>query len=898
MHSLTRDFIKTSIADSQIIYKRGENIFRLGSYYLKEADYERKLFAYFVDGNYGDYDVKVEFDNGHPIYSCTCPYPDDGCKHTVAVCLDIVERITRRKTTAEIDKSKDIIPKDGYLTFDEIREQAVEDRKKSAKSEEFQITPGETYKGEHLVTNVRGKEYIVTLHDPADGKGHCTCPDFNSNRLDTCKHLIHTHFHVKEKRGFLSRIKKEKFPFVHIYWDSSKEKPRYFFDQRLPEEISDTFQDFFDEDGLYKKDDIADLDRLLERVRDIKGVRVDGYILRKLDNLLFQREVEGIRQTYIPDYSVVNIDLYPYQKKGIDFALFKKSAIIADEMGLGKTLQAIALSLLKRELFNLEKVLVITPASLKEQWKREIQRFTKEKVTVIAGSKSDRQQIYRENKDYFKITNYEAVLRDTLAINRFNPDLVILDEAQRIKNFETKTHQAIKSIPHKQSIVITGTPLENKLEDLYSIVQFADHEMLTPLWVFAADHFMLRKDKKNKIFGYKNLDSLHQKLGPLVIRRRKEEVLDSLPEQITNNYYLDLTKEQLEIHQGYLRVLLPILNKKFHTPIDIRRIQQLLASMRMVCDSTYLIDRKTNLSPKLQEVERIFSDLVIENKRKVVIFSEWTTMTFLIGRVLSNLGIPFVEFTGKVPVAKRQNLINEFNNNPECMVFLSTDAGGLGLNLQRADCVINFELPWNPAKLKQRIGRVIRIGQKSKSVNVINLIAKHSIEEKVFAGINLKQELFSGVFDGTTDQVEFSQEKKNEFINKIREMLNEEPLIPTRESAVQEELPESTPHFLNPKALEERQLDISGEEEPVETADIIDDVTDTGEKGKEVPEPGVSRQPSAEKMEEVLEKGMKFLSGLMEMSTGKPMIAEEESKTISIDRKTGEVTLKFRLPGF
>src|SRR4030042_452326 len=122
-------------------------------------------------------------------------------------------------------------------------------------------------------------------------------------------------------------------------------------------------------------------------------------------------------------------------------------------------------------------------------------------------------------------------------------------------------------------------------------------------------------------------------------------------------------------------------------------------------------------------------------------------MTFLIGKLLSNMKIKFVEFTGKIPVEKRQKLINEFMENSECKVFLSTDAGGLGLNLQNADVVINFELPWNPAKLNQRIGRIIRIGQKSKSVNIINLISKGSIEENVAAGIEMKQELFDAAIE-------------------------------------------------------------------------------------------------------------------------------------------------------
>jgi len=153
-------------------------------------------------------------------------------------------------------------------------------------------------------------------------------------------------------------------------------------------------------------------------------------------------------------------------------------------------------------------------------------------------------------------------------------------------------------------------------------------------------------------------------------------------------------------------------------------------------------------------------------------------MTYLIGKVLSDLKIDFVEFNGKVPIEKRHRLIEEFRDNPNCMVFLSTDAGSVGLNLQSTDCVINFEMPWNPAKLNQRIGRVNRIGQSSAKINVINLIAKKSIEERVLAGINIKQEVFDAVFDGGVAEVDLSQGKKDSFINKIREMLGEDLLEP------------------------------------------------------------------------------------------------------------------------
>jgi superfamily II DNA/RNA helicase len=805
-------------------------------------------------------------------------------------------------------------------SYDDLKREALERRIKSAQTEQFRLVEGETLKGEHQIVNSRGKQFVVTLHEPLSGKGHCTCPDFCSNGLSTCKHLLHAFGVLRKKRDFKENAAREKFPFVHIYWNSDAGKPCCYYDRTLHADIKQDLVHYFDEKWEFRGAHIADLDPFLSHVRDHKNVRIDDYVLHRVNRELFEREMESLKTTLSRDLSSIKTTLYPYQQQGVEFALLKQSAILADEMGLGKTLQAIALALLKREIFGFTRALIITPASLKEQWKREIERFTVEKAIVISGTKEVRQRLYAEDRTYFKITNYEAAMRDILAICHYGPDLVILDEAQRIKNFETKTAEAIKSIPRQHALVITGTPLENKLDELYSIVQFADFELLTPLWKFAADHFIMPPGKTHKILGYRNLEALHRKLKPLVIRRKRDEVMQDLPELVTNTYYLDLTREQRELHQGYLRSLLPILNKKFLTPMDVRRIQELLTAMRMVCDSTYLIDRKTNFSPKLIELEQLLQDIVQESRRKVVIFSEWTTMTFLIGKILSRLGISFVEFTGKVPVEKRGRLIEEFRANPECMVFLSTDAGGVGLNLQHADCVINFELPWNPAKLNQRVGRVHRIGQKSRCINVVNLVMKDSLEEKIQAGIALKQELFDGVFDGTADEVSFSRERKIQLVNKIRDLLGEEPAVAAREPIPSEELEASTPCFLNPKVLDEKGIDIAAEEE--QELRGLDGSAPATERADPLPHPGGERadeeyavgpvpddipvveeatpaaSPSPDLVEEVLEHGMQFLSGLMAMAGKKPLHAEKMEKMVTVNRETGEVVLKFKLPGF
>lgn len=903
MENITLDFIKNSLARSEAIYKRGENIFYLGNYSLVNEIAGGGEWEYAIDGSHGEYRVKIQFKGSRIDTKCTCPYPYKGCKHAIAACLDIVHN-RLKKISSEGDSGQGLDGKN-FMSVEEIRQAALSGRERSAGSEDFTLQRGDTFKGTHTVSNAQGTEYIVTLYDPEAGKGHCTCPDFSTNHLNTCKHLIYVCKKLRKDKDFAAQVKEEKFPFVHLTWDSAQGKPCYYYDRQMTEDTAGHFKDLFDNRGMYRERDISKLYRLSEALRDNGNVKFDPYLMKKINDCLLEKEIAAEKQKFKQDYGFLhNLQLYPYQKTGVEFALFKKAALIADEMGLGKTVQAIAAAILKKKFFGITKVLVITPASLKDQWKKEIEKFTDEKAVIISGTRIARQEIYGSGSEFFKITNYEAVLRDILAISRFSPDLIILDEAQRIKNFETKTHQAINRIPKKQVLAITGTPLENRLEDLYAVMQIIEPGLLSPLWVFAANHYNLHREKKNKILGYKNITQLHDKLQDIIIRRRKEEVLEDLPEQIVNTYYLELSAEQSELHRGYAAAMMPLLNKKFITPMDIKKIQMLLTCMRMVCNSTYLIDKKTNISPKLQELILILQELIIENGRKTVIFSEWTGMTYLIGKTLSNLGIPFIEFTGSIPVEKRQALIDEFNNNPKCKVFLSTDAGGVGLNLQTADCVINFELPWNPAKLNQRIGRVNRLGQKSKTVNVVNLVSKHSIEEKVLAGINLKQELFDAVFTGSADAIDFSRENKTKFLNQIRAMFGEEADLPRGEPALREELETGLPHFLNPEVLKEKEpeVDLSAEETNNEYGNentalnvngnepVLAGNTGTGSEA-----PGSSAADNNEALEQVMEQGLQFLNGLASLVTGKPMLSGREGKAVTVDRETGEVTLRFKI---
>jgi SNF2 family DNA or RNA helicase len=556
-------------------------------------------------------------------------------------------------------------------------------------------------------------------------------------------------------------------------------------------------------------------------------------------------------------------------------------------MGLGKTLQAIGTALMKKQVFDFKKTLVVCPASLKEQWKKEIEKFTNEKALVIQGLPDERENQYKDENHFFFIINYETILRDHLALNKAGFDFLILDEAQRIKNFETKTASSIRRLQFKHVLIITGTPIENRLIDIFSIVGAIDPYFFGPLWEFSYQHCLFDPEKHNKINGYYNLQKLNKRLEPILIRREKRKVLEQLPNVQQINVPLNLSPLQADYHASYAKGIAQIIRKKFMTPYDLQKLQLLLASMRMVCDSTYLIDEETNESPKLEELKYILLEKldVANSERKIIIFSEWVKVHKLIGHILRENNIGFAELNGSVPVKLRGELIKKFETNPHCKIFLSTEAGGTGLNLQVADTLINFELPWNPAKKNQRIGRIDRLGQKSNKLTIFNFITRNSIEQQIASGLLVKQNLFDGVLDGAseTNSVDFSTKGRSQFIQQLEEFITETENI----KALDPEL-----------ALPENQIpELAETLSGPDTFDVLEEpeeVLQPENAGAKVAEDQQARDTKVLEIEQVMNNGMQFLAGLFKMSTGKDMGLENQ--TIEVDKNTGEVVMRFKLP--
>lgn len=864
--------IRSTEKVSNLVYRKGNSLFMNGQSQMLTQS--KQLFEFSVDDEFDDYKVSVSI-NGDLETKCNCK-SNDLCQHKIASLMQMHEVLSRENSEPKTVGKE--------YTREGMIKRVLAERLEKAQKAEYKIEQADNIYGEHILYNEKSVEYKLTFYNFSKEHGYCSCPDYATNKLGTCKHLLYAFKYFKEKKR-TPEYYKHQYPFVEIFLHPLKDyKISWFYPGELDEQLKQLIIKYFGNESILPDSKVLDFLGFMNEAREYKQIMIRPGVQEVVEKAYNKEMLDEIKEHTTIDFSPLKLELFLYQKEGIEFATFREGAIIADEMGLGKTIQAIGTAIAKKEIFGFERTLIVCPASIKEQWKQEIERFSDEKATIVEGYPDEREKIYEKCENYFLIVNYETVLRDKKAINKYNTDFIILDEAQRIKNYNTQTSSAIKSLKKKHSLIITGTPIENRLIDLYSIVAFSDPGFLSPLWEFSYQHCFFDIKQKNKITGYYNLQKLKERLSSILIRREKKDVIKQLPNISHLDIPVEMHPEQRQYHSSFSLGIAKILRKKFITPFDMQRLMMLLSKMRMVCDSTYLVDFETNFSPKLIELKYIlFEKLDVKNNnRKIIIFSEWKRMNNIIAKMLRENDIGFVELNGSVPVKKRGKLIKEFEENDNCRVFISTEAGGVGLNLQVADTVINFELPWNPAKKNQRFGRIDRIGQKNQNLTVISFITKNSIEEKIAGGLVLKQSLFDGVLspDSTTEMVDFSEKGRSQFLKQLEDAITEIEETDISDIDKQEE---SIPTETIEKKDSEPVAEKDREKEEKKTTEKIPETKDNN-KEKVV----------TEELEQVMNQGISFLSGLFKMATGKSFDMQEQS--VTINKETGEVTMKFKLP--
>lgn len=482
-----------------------------------------------------------------------------------------------------------------------------------------------------------------------------------------------------------------------------------------------------------------------------KAVVVSDYLKEKELSFVKGKEIVDDISEKILNLDKVNYELPKNLKAELrqyqifGFRWFKNlsylgfGGILADEMGLGKTVQTIAFLLSEKN----KKSLIVAPTSLIYNWKNEFKKFAPSmKICVLHGDKEEREELLKEVKSYDVIlTTYGTLKNDEEKYEKIKFDYCILDEGQNIKNPLAQSTKSVKNIRAENKFVLTGTPIENNLVELWSIFDFIMPGYLDNVHNFK-DKFINKEDFAIELQKY---------IRPFMLRRLKKEVITELPEKIEKNYYVELTKEQKKVYASYVEDIKEKMeNNQFSD--DKITIFSYLTKLRQLClDPSVVLENYNGKSGKIEEAVSMIKDNICDN-HKILLFSQFTSVLKNISKCLTSNNIEHFYLDGSTNAGKRLELVEEFNNNDEIKVFLiSLKAGGTGLNLTSADIVIHFDPWWNPAVEEQATDRAHRIGQKN-VVQVFKLISEGTVEDKIINLQEKKKQLIKDVLDNDYKQ--------------------------------------------------------------------------------------------------------------------------------------------------
>ncbi|EOU1756231.1 DEAD/DEAH box helicase [Clostridium perfringens] len=551
--------------------------------------------------------------------------------------------------------------------------------------------------------------------------------------------------------------------------DAMKKGDRFYRTKKVYLDLEDpgivNFLNLLEDLGLENiKDNEVYIDKskvlyIQEKLKDrtlsfIKGGNVLQEIVGKLLNKEFKRKL-------VP--KALNAELRPYQKEGFkwinEITDLGFGGVLADDMGLGKTLQIIAFLLSQKK----SKSIVVVPTSVIYNWMDEFEKFAPSiRIGLVHGSKSKRDKVLRDfkrelgikigeenlkEKSYEKydvlLTTYGTLKNDEKAYENLSFDYCIIDEAQNIKNPAAQATLSVKNIKSKCNIALTGTPIENNLMELWSIFDF-----VMPGYLFTKDRF-----RERFILDESNLSELKSLITPFILRRLKEDVLSELPEKLEKKYLVEMKGKQKQLYSFYVKAIKNQLNENKSSEKSGRdkiNLFSYLTKLREIClDPSLVVPDYTGGSSKLTVVKEIVKD-ASESGKKILLFSQFTSVLKKIEEDFKKEDISYLYLDGGTSAKDRVERVKKFNEDSNIKVFLiSLKAGGVGLNLTSASVVIHFDPWWNPAVEDQATDRAHRFGQENK-VEVIKLVAKDTIEEKIVLMQEDKRELIQSLMDGKT----------------------------------------------------------------------------------------------------------------------------------------------------
>jgi superfamily II DNA or RNA helicase len=682
------------------------------------------------------YTVTLTYGNANKLTTeCACTANDTRCKHALAALYSYNRFVERQQKQIETSKQEAL--------------QAFID--KGEHDTRVKLISGHlgfgVWQATSALVSANGNQaYQVHLRSLNKQVNYCTCPDLNRYRLGSCQHIAAVLHYIHSKADY-STLQEAGPPlsFVYLAWENNKPAIRLFPIATLNPDLSAICAEYFSPNKTFMGHLPSDFFRFCERVRERDDFHIGEDALHFAQQCEKQathaERAECINQEILQSNGVIS----GIKTDGVAFLASRGKALLADDMGLGKTLQAITAAACLNAYGDVNKVLVACPASLKYHWAREIKKFTQYTATIIQGN--DEQRVLQYHADtVFIIVSYEVLLRDIELINKeLAPDLLILDELQRHKNWRSRIIPKLKRISYSYIFVLSSVALDSHLNTLYSLLHLVDRHILAPAWRYLLDYQLT--DEQNTVLGYRNLTALHKRIAPVTLRREYSTVSHELLEKTEVHLDIPLDKKQRELHDAAMldaRQLAQLAARKTLTPGEQHRLMAALQQARMACNAAGLIDKTTQGSPKLHELSYLLEHLCQHNHHKVVVFSQWAVMTEMVEALVQQMGLVCLRLHSGLNSQERSVLINSFKKDQKVQVFIATDAGGVGLNLQSATVLINLDMPWNPAILDQRIGRIYKSGQKNK-ILIFSMLAEDAYEQHITKLVKSQRELFDNI---------------------------------------------------------------------------------------------------------------------------------------------------------
>lgn len=510
-------------------------------------------------------------------------------------------------------------------------------------------------------------------------------------------------------------------------------------------------------------------EKILERIKAIKELcaKDEPYSLR----------VAGLKAS-----------LFNYQKLAVVHDLEGYPGfLLAAEMGTGKTVMAISMALMRKARGEIKNCLIVAPAAVKWNWEKEIRKFTDESVTIIDGKDDERIKLWLDDSSFFKVVNYDLLIRDLFpaAMPKINEkddaktikrkrdamkrqeeklktlepirekgfDFVIADEVHYIKTHDSNRTKCVKSIPAKYRLGLTGTPIDGKLEEIHSIMEWLKPGIFPRLPKFLDRHAIF--DRFGRVVRYRHIDEVHDKISPVVLRQLKKDILKDLPDKIYKNVFVELSDKERKIYEAIKEgTHFSVFQNIDPEEIEESDSQQMVKAIRcaQLCDEPCLVGETSIKSSKFEALTELLQTIIRENGHKVVLFSRFKRMTDILCERLGGLGYNYLYICGDTSSKDRADYQEVFANDPSINMCIGTEAMSTGLNLVAADYVINYDDNWQPSIMLQREDRCHRVTTKG-NVTVIDLICKDTIEERVRAVLKKKQGIADKVLGESRDDV-------------------------------------------------------------------------------------------------------------------------------------------------